>query len=148
MATADVTVMGGGIFGLACAHACARRGARVRLIEARAIGAGASGGVVGALAPHVPENWNPKKAFQLDSLLMAEAYWADVAEVSGIDPGYARTGRLQPLADARGGGRWRRRGPCKRGRCGRAGPTGRWWPGGVARLGPRHRPLAWSSTTR
>lgn len=100
MATAGVTVIGGGIFGLSIAWECARRGARVRLIERERIGAGASGGVVGALAPHVPEAWNPKKAFQFDSLMMAEAFWAGVAEASGIDPGYARTGRLQPLADA------------------------------------------------
>ena len=91
--------MGGGIFGLSVAFACARRGAAVTLIERHRIGAGASGGIVGALAPHVPENWNPKKQFQLDSLLMAEAFWRDVAQASGIDPGYARTGRLQPLAD-------------------------------------------------
>lgn len=99
MATADVTVMGGGIFGLSIAYACARRGARVRLIERHRIGAGSSGGLVGALAPHTPENWNPKKQFQLDSLLMAPAFWADVAQLSGIDPGYARSGRLQPLAN-------------------------------------------------
>jgi len=100
MAAAEVTVMGGGIFGLAIAWECARRGAAVRLIEASRIGAGASGGLVGALAPHVPEHWNPKKAFQLESLLMAEAFWAGVAAASGLDPGYARTGRWQPLADA------------------------------------------------
>lgn len=92
---------GGGIFGLSCAWELARRGARVRLIETRHIGAGASGGLVGALSPHMPENWNPKKQFQLDSLLMAEAFWAGVAAASGLSPGYARTGRLQPLADAR-----------------------------------------------
>ena len=76
-------------------------GARVRVLDRRGVGAGASGGIVGALAPHVPENWNPKKAFQLDSLLMAEGFWAGVRAVSGVDPGYARLGRLQPLADAR-----------------------------------------------
>ena len=99
MAIADVTVMGGGIFGLAIAWTCVRRGARVSLYERDRIGAGSSGGIVGALAPHVPEQWNPKKAFQLESLLMAEEFWRDVAEVSGIDPGYARLGRVQPLAD-------------------------------------------------
>ncbi|OYX45015.1 MAG: oxidoreductase [Rhodobacterales bacterium 32-67-9] len=99
MAIADVTVMGGGIFGLGIAWECVRRGASVRLIERDRIGAGSSGGLVGALAPHVPENWNPKKAFQLDSLLMAAGFWAGVAEASGSDPGYARLGRLQPLAD-------------------------------------------------
>lgn len=96
---ADITIMGAGIFGLSIAWACQSRGARVRVIDPGGPGAGASGGVVGALAPHVPENWNDKKAFQLDSLLMAESFWQKVSAVSGIDPGYARLGRLQPLAD-------------------------------------------------
>ncbi len=101
MARPDLTVMGAGIFGLSIAWAAALRGARVRVIEARGIGAGASGGVVGALAPHVPEQWNEKKAFQLDSLLMAGEWWAGVEGASGLVSGYGRTGRLQPLADAR-----------------------------------------------
>lgn len=96
----SVTVIGGGIFGLACAWEMTRRGARVRLLEAQRIGAGSSGGHVGALAPHAPDNWNPKKAFQLDSLLMAPAFWAGVEEASGLPTGYARTGRLQPVEDA------------------------------------------------
>ena len=99
MATADVTVMGGGIFGLSIAFECARRGATVRLVEQSHIGAGSSGGIVGALAPHTPEQWNAKKEFQLDSLLMAKDFWSCVQALSGIDPGYARLGRLQPLAD-------------------------------------------------
>ncbi|NJM84685.1 MAG: FAD-binding oxidoreductase, partial [Tabrizicola sp.] len=70
MARVDLTVRGGGIFGLSIAWACLGRGARVRLIETVAIGAGSSGGLVGALAPHVPESWNEKKQFQLESLLM------------------------------------------------------------------------------
>ena len=96
----DATVMGGGVFGLACAWEMARRGARIRLIERARIGAGASGGVVGALAPHAPERWTPLKAFQLDSLLAAGDFWAEVAADAELSPGYARTGRLQPLADA------------------------------------------------
>lgn len=99
MASIDVTVYGAGIFGLAIAYACARRGARVRVIDPGGVGAGSSGGLVGALAPHVPENWNPKKAFQFESLRAAEGFWAGVAEISQADPGYARTGRLQPVAD-------------------------------------------------
>ena len=100
MARVDLTVRGGGIFGLSVAYEAARRGAKVRLIETVRIGAGASGGLVGALSPHVPEGWNPKKAFQLDSLLMAEGFWAGVSAVSGLPTGYGRVGRLQPLADA------------------------------------------------
>lgn len=99
MARVDLTVRGGGIFGLSIAWTAARRGARVRLIERDRIGAGSSGGLVGALAPHVPENWNDKKEFQLQSLLMAADWWAAVAQAGGKDPGYARSGRLQPLAD-------------------------------------------------
>ena len=71
MASVDVTVRGAGIFGLSVAWACLGRGATVRVIETAHPGAGSSGGLVGALSPHVPEAWNAKKAFQLDSLLMA-----------------------------------------------------------------------------
>lgn len=101
MAIPDVTVLGAGILGLSAAYACVRRGARVQVIERTTIGAGSSGGVVGALAPHTPENWNPKKQVQLDSLIRAETWWADIADTTGQDPGYARLGRLQPLADDR-----------------------------------------------
>lgn len=85
--------------GLSTAWALALRGAKVEVIETRAIAAGASGGVVGALAPHTPENWNPLKTFQLESLLMAKDWWAEVQAAGGQDPGYLRSGRLQPLAD-------------------------------------------------
>ena len=96
---ADVTVMGAGIFGLSVAWACALRGAHVRVIDPYGPGAGASGGIIGALAPHVPEKWNEKKAFQFESLIMAGTFWEGVAEASGLSPGYARLGRLQPVAD-------------------------------------------------
>lgn len=99
MTRPDLTVMGCGIFGLACGYVAAQRGAKVRLYEARHIGAGSSGGIVGALAPHVPENWNEKKAFQLESLLMAPDFWSGVEALGGQASGYARPGRLQPLAD-------------------------------------------------
>lgn len=100
MTSADVTIRGAGIFGLSIAWACVSRGARVRVIDPFGPGAGASGGVVGALAPHVPENWNEKKAFQLDSLLMAEGFWQGVEAAGGVSAGYGRTGRVQPVADA------------------------------------------------
>ncbi len=100
MASVDLTVMGAGIFGLSIAYEAGLRGARVRVIDPNGPGAGASGGLVGALAPHVPENWNPKKAFQLESLLMAEGWWQRVDAASGLPTGYLRSGRLQPLADA------------------------------------------------
>jgi glycine oxidase len=99
MATVDVTVRGAGVFGLSVAWACLRLGATVRVIDPNGVGSGASGGIVGALAPHVPEQWNPKKAFQLESLLMAESWWRDIEAIGGLSSGYGRTGRLQPIAD-------------------------------------------------
>ena len=100
---ADVTIRGAGIFGLSIAWACqSRRGAQVRVIDPNVASAPAPRAVlVGALAPHVPENWNDKKAFQLDSLLAAEGFWNGVEAVGGVSPGYARLGRLQPVIDER-----------------------------------------------
>jgi glycine oxidase len=99
LATTDVTIRGAGIFGLSIAWACARRGAKVRVIDPAGVGTGASGGIVGALAPHTPERWEVKKQFQFESLHSASSMWAEVAALSGRDPGYARCGRIQPLAD-------------------------------------------------
>ncbi|KAF0675501.1 NAD(P)/FAD-dependent oxidoreductase [Profundibacterium mesophilum] len=95
----QITIRGAGIFGLSIAWTLRMAGAQVSVIDPGGPGAGASGGIVGALAPHVPEAWNDKKAFQLDSLLMAERFWAEVARAGGTSPGYARSGRLQPIED-------------------------------------------------
>jgi glycine oxidase len=100
MTRPDLTVMGAGVMGLSVAWAATRMGARVRVLDVQGIGAGASGGVVGALMPHVPDRWTTAKAFQRDSLLMAPDWWAGVQEASGLPTGYGRTGRLQPLTDA------------------------------------------------
>lgn len=98
----DVTVMGAGAFGLAVAWGCAAKGAKVRVIDPGGPGAGSSGGLVGALAPHTPEKWNDKKEFQFQSLVMAEGFWADVQRAGGVSPGYMRSGRLQPVMNERG----------------------------------------------
>lgn len=95
----EITVRGSGIFGLSIAWACAERGARVQVVDPNGVGGGASGGIVGALAPHVPENWNPKKAFQFDSLIAAKGFWENVEDIGGVSSGYARLGRVQPVMD-------------------------------------------------
>lgn len=99
MTMAEVTIYGAGIFGLSIAFTCLRRGAKVRVIDPNGPGAGASGGIVGALAPHVPENWNEKKAFQFESLVIAGSFWGDVEAISRQKSGYGRVGRLQPVTD-------------------------------------------------
>lgn len=95
----EITVRGAGIFGLSIAWACLQRGATVQVIDPFGPAAGASGGVVGALAPHVPENWNVKKQFQRDSLVAAREFWPMIDGISGCNSGYARLGRLQPITD-------------------------------------------------
>jgi len=99
MATVDITIRGAGAYGLSVAWACLKRGATVRVVDPNGVANGASGGIVGALAPHVPEQWNPKKAFQLESLLMAESWWKEVEQTGSLSSGYARTGRVQPLVE-------------------------------------------------
>ena len=101
MATKDLTIRGAGVFGLAIAWTALQRGAQVRVIDPAGPGGGASGGVVGALQPHTPDVWNDKKQFQLDSLVMAEAFWQGVEDTSGIATGFHRAGRLQPLLEER-----------------------------------------------
>ncbi len=98
----DLRIFGAGVFGLSIGYSAALRGARVEVVDPSGVASGASGGVVGALAPHVPEGWDDIKAFQLKALLMAEGFWAGVADRAGRDPGYGRTGRLQPIADDAG----------------------------------------------
>ena len=95
----DITIRGAGIMGLTLAWHCLNLGASVKVIDPNGIANGASGGIVGALAPHVPENWNIKKQFQLESLLYSQKFWRDVDNISGLKSGYKRTGRLQPLMD-------------------------------------------------
>ena len=36
---------------------------------------------------------------QLDSLLTAPGFWAEIEDLSGLPSGYGRTGRLQPVLD-------------------------------------------------
>jgi glycine/D-amino acid oxidase-like deaminating enzyme len=116
---ADLTVMGAGVFGLSVAFECARRGARVRVVETARVGAGASGGLVGALAPHAPDGWDGAKAFQLESLLLAPGFWAEVTATGGLSAGFGAVGRLAPLADDRAVAQARAR----------AGQAAQHWPG-------------------
>lgn len=96
----DIAVVGGGIVGLWTAFVAARQGRSVVLLEKRRIGAGASGGLLGALMPHRATSWNAKKQFQLDGLLTLEDEIAALEELTGIDTGYRRCGRLMPIRTA------------------------------------------------
>ncbi len=98
--TADLTVIGGGVVGLWTALVAARRGLSVHLVEKRTIGAGASGGMLGALMPHQPNAWSGKKGFQLKGLLTLPESLQELEAETGLSCGYARTGRLMPIRHA------------------------------------------------
>ena len=95
----DLRILGAGVFGLSCAIAALKRGATVVVHDPGGPGAGASGGVLGALAPHVPEPWNGKKQFQLESLLLGRRFWPEVESLSGMTTGYVPSGRLQTVPE-------------------------------------------------
>lgn len=95
----DILVAGAGIVGLWTAYLAARRGLTVVIADRREVGAGASGGVLGALMPHMPDRWNAKKQFQLDALVSLEAMVERLEAETGVFTGYRRCGRLMPLKD-------------------------------------------------
>lgn len=99
--SADVIVIGAGIMGLWSAWMALEAGLSVLVLERNCVGAGASGGMIGALAPHLPDRWNAKKQYQFEALCALEHEIRAVEETSGLSTGYGRIGRIQPLS---GGG--------------------------------------------
>lgn len=83
--------------GLWAAVHAERRGIKTRLVDAGHLGSGASGGLLGALMPHMPDRWSAKKQFQFDALVSLEAEIAAIEEATGLSAGYRRSGRLIPL---------------------------------------------------
>lgn len=97
----DLVVAGAGIMGLWMALKAARAGLSVLLADGKGPGSGASGGFLGALMPHMPERWNGKKAFQFESLVKLEQECERLKAETGIDPLYARCGRMIPILNER-----------------------------------------------
>ena len=99
-ASPDIVVIGGGVVGLWTAYRAARQGLSVVLLEKRTLGAGASGGLMGALMPHQPTGWNDKKQFQLDALVSLETEIAGLEAYTGLSAGYRCSGRVMPIRHA------------------------------------------------
>jgi glycine oxidase len=95
--SAALFIVGGGIMGLWAAVFAERMGIDTLLIDAGALGQGASGGLLGALMPHMPDQWNAKKQFQFEALVALEAEIATIEGETGLSTGYRRSGRLIPL---------------------------------------------------
>ncbi|RWX78740.1 FAD-binding oxidoreductase [Neorhizobium lilium] len=96
-ASCDLVILGGGIMGLWAAVQAERAGIDTVLVDQGQLGQGASGGLLGALMPHMPDQWNDKKQFQFDALVSLEREVAEVEAATGISCGYRRSGRLIPL---------------------------------------------------
>ena len=116
--TSDVVVVGAGIVGCAAAYELARRGARVRVIERRDVGRGATQASAGVLAPHLEAHAGlPLVDLGARSLDLYDEFVARVVEDSGAAVEYARNGTLEIAADGAGlsrleaaGRAWRARG--------------------------------------
>ncbi|PST19477.1 D-amino-acid oxidase [Rhizobium sp. JAB6] len=93
----DLLIVGGGIMGLWAAVHAERLGIRTLLVEGGRFGQGASGGLLGALMPHMPDKWSDKKQFQFDALVALEEEIAVMEAETGLSAGYRRAGRLIPL---------------------------------------------------
>jgi glycine oxidase len=94
---ADLLIVGAGIMGLWAAVHAERMGVSTLVVEAAEPGQGASGGLLGALMPHMPDRWSDKKQFQFDALIALEAEIAALEAETGLSAGYRRCGRLIPL---------------------------------------------------
>jgi glycine oxidase len=98
--TADVIIVGGGIIGCSIARELARRGARVRLFEARTVGGGATHASAGVLAPYIEgHDDTPLLDLGVRSLAMYDDFIAGAVQESGIDVEFRRCGTLEVAVD-------------------------------------------------
>lgn len=95
--TTDLLIVGGGIMGLWAARFAVQAGLDVVLVDGAALASGASGGLLGALMPYMPDKWDSKKQFQFEALLALEDEARLLEEETGLVVGYRRSGRLIPL---------------------------------------------------
>jgi glycine oxidase len=93
----DILVVGGGVMGLWAALKAARAGQRVTLIERDRLASGASGGLMGALFPWMPDRWDDKKQFQFDALVALPEEIAALEADTGLSAQFRRSGRIIPF---------------------------------------------------
>ena len=94
-AAADVVIVGGGVMGCAVALRLARRGAAVTVIERGIPGAEASSAAAGMLAPQMEaEGPGPMLELGLRSRALYPALASELADMTGIDIGYVKSGVL------------------------------------------------------
>lgn len=96
----DLVIIGAGIIGLWAAYFASQQGNKVLLVDKGKMASGATGGILGALLPHQPINWNEKKQFQLEGLTSLPIEIAKLEDGTGINCGYRRCGRVMPIANS------------------------------------------------
>jgi len=97
----DVIVIGAGIIGCAVGRELAKRGAAVRIFEARSVGAGATQASAGVLAPYIESHdRGPLFDLMVRSLAMYDRFVEEATDESGIAVEYRRCGTLEVATDS------------------------------------------------
>jgi glycine oxidase len=96
----DVIVIGAGIIGCAIGRELARRGASVRIFEARTVGAGATQASAGVLAPYIEaHDRGALLTLTVRSLGMYDRFVEEASRESGVRVDYRRCGTLEVAVD-------------------------------------------------
>ncbi len=91
----NVIVVGAGIVGCAVGYELAARGARVRLLDMRDVGQGATRASAGVLCPHIEGHAAPLLRLGTRSLAMYDEFVVHVSHDAGQPIEYRRTGTLE-----------------------------------------------------
>jgi glycine oxidase len=95
--SADLLVAGAGVMGLWGAVKAAQAGLSVTVVDRATAASGASGGLMGALFPWMPDRWDLKKQFQYGALVALPQELAPLEAATGLSAHFRRVGRLIPL---------------------------------------------------
>ena len=109
MGDADVLIVGAGIIGCAVGCELARRGARVRILDSRSVGAGATQASAGVLAPYIEAHERgPLLDLTIRSLHLYDNWIQQIRSDSGVTIEYRRCGTLEIALDEASAERMRR----------------------------------------
>ena len=104
----NVTIAGAGVVGCAIAHELAARGARVRVLDSRVPGGGATRASAGILAPYIEGHDSTLLALGIRSLALYDEFLAGVAGVDSQEIEYERNGTIQIAVSLDEGNRLKR----------------------------------------